>query len=915
MQNDKRKIVAGASRCCWRLGGVFVFSILTLISFYLSSSVTFASESPETIKAIEVEGLSRISKKELTGLICFKVGDVIDRELLKNGIRRAFTKGIFLDVQAEAFPYEGGIKLRYSVKEIPLIEKITVQGNENISDSNIKKIIMYKEGEDFREEYLDRTRMALLDFYERKGFPAATIKINVENTKKTSAVNIHINIHEGPPLIIKKIDAPDDIKAALRISEGRIFDRDIVDQELKRLENYLERQDYIHPVVGPYEFVDGDLIIPVIKGQRLDLYFKGNLSVSTKKLKNEMPFFEDQAVSDESVQEAIDRIRDLYKSEGYYHAQIAAGVQSEKDLIKITFIVHEGKKVILKKIDFQGSSLAPDVIKKIMPLEEEKPYNENILDASREAILRFYNALGYLKTDITGIEKKFQKDGTELELIFNIKEGPQTKIKTIKIDGNKNIGTREIMKVLRLREGKLYNTIDIGDARYRILSLYNAHGYLDAIVDVESEIDEDKAFITFRIKENKPSVVGKIIYRGNLKTKLKIIQRELTLNEGDPINYDELLKTKQRLYKLGIFNSVSIDTLEPIKIGEDRLQRDVLVTLKEGNAGTFEISLGYGDYEKFRGALDINYRNIGGYNRQAGFRTEVSSVDQRFVFSFKEPRLFNDPNLPLSVLLTKENKRSVNLDTNEVFYKIDRTSLLLSVEREIKKNWKANLSYEYSFVDTKDVQPGVILSKEDTGTLAIGSVSTALFYDNRDDPFDPSSGSLQGIVLKFASRVFLSESEFIKGTVQSSWYFRLARKVVFAFSLRGGAAYSLDHIKELPLIERFFLGGRSTVRGYNNDTLGPKGTDGNPTGGNIFALANGEFRFSVKKGFGFVTFLDTGNVWKLAENMDAKLKYTAGVGLRYKTPVGPVRLDYGYKLNKEKGESSGEVHFSFGQAF
>lgn len=886
--------------------------ILFLTSYILLPTFSYASD---VIKAIEVEGLSRISKKELISIICFKVGDVIDREVLKNGIRRAFLKGIFFDVQAESVPYKDGIKLRYSVKEIPLIEKINVEGNKNMSGRDIKKVVLYKEGEDFREEYLDRVRTDLLDFYKRKGFPAAAVKINAENAKRISAVNIYINIDEGPPLIIKKIDAPDDIKAMLRIKEGSIFDRDIVNQELKRLENYLERQNYIHPVVGPHEFVDGNLIIPVSEGQKLELYFEGNLSVSTKKLRNEVPFFEDQSVSDESIQEAIDRIRDLYKSEGYYHAQIAAGVQSENDIIKITFIVFEGKKVILKKIGFQGISLAPDVIKKIIPLEEERPYNENILDASREAILRFYNALGYLKTDITGIEKKYQNDDTELILIFNIKEGPQTKIKTIKIDGNKIIGTPEIMNILHLREEMPYNVIDIGDARYRVLSLYGTHGYIDAQVEVESEIADDKAFITFRIKENKPSVIGKIIYRGNRKTKLRIIEREFTLNEGDPINYEELLKTKQRLYKLGIFNAVSIDTLEPRKVGEDQLQRDVLVTLREGNAGSFEVSLGYGDYEKFRGALDINYRNIGGYNRQTGFRTEMSSVEQRYVFSFKEPRLFNDPNLPLTVLLTRENKRSVNLDTNEVLYKIDKTSLLFSVEREMKKNWKASLSYEYSLTDTKDVKPGVILSREDTGTLAIGSVSTALFYDNRDDPFDPSTGSLHGIVLKLASKEFLSESEFIKGTLQSSWYFPLAKKVVFAFSLRGGAAYSLDHIKELPLVERFFLGGRSTVRGYTNDTLGPKGSDGNPTGGNIFALANSEFRFSLKKGFGFVTFLDTGNVWRLAENMDAKLKYTTGVGLRYKTPVGPVRLDYGYKLNREKDESSGEVHFSFGHAF
>ena len=209
----------------------------------------------------------------------------------------------------------------------------------------------------------------------------------------------------------------------------------------------------------------------------------------------------------------------------------------------------------------------------------------------------------------------------------------------------------------------------------------------------------------------------------------------------------------------------------------------------------------------------------------------------------------------------------------------------------------------------------MILSKEDTGTLEISSISPSVFYDTRDNPFDPSSGSLQVFVVKYASEAFLSEAEFIKGTIKSSWFVKLFKPVVFAFSLGGGAAYGLDESEEIPLIERFFLGGRTTVRGYSNDTLGPKGKNDNPTGGNMFALTNWELRISVFKGFGLVTFLDAGNVWRTADEVDDELKYTIGTGLRYNTPVGPVRIDYGHKMNKESGDSSGEVHFSFGHAF
>ena len=231
------------------------------------------------------------------------------------------------------------------------------------------------------------------------------------------------------------------------------------------------------------------------------------------------------------------------------------------------------------------------------------------------------------------------------------------------------------------------------------------------------------------------------------------------------------------------------------------------------------------------------------------------------------------------------------------------------------KGLKVGINYEYSFTDTTDVQPDVILSKEDTGTLGIGSISTSLFYDTRDNPFDPTSGSIHGIILKFASVAFLSETEFIKGSFLNTWFFPLHKKVVFAFSLKGGIAYSYDETEELPLIERYFLGGRTSVRGYKPDELGPKGANGSPTGGNVQALTNGELRFLLGKGIGLVTFVDAGNVWRTIDEVRSDLKFTVGAGLRYKTPVGPIRVDYGHKMDREAGESAGEVHFSFGHAF
>ncbi len=875
----------------------------------------------DEIKAIEVEGVSRIEKEELIDMICFRIGDILDKKIFKDGIKRAFKKGIFLDIKAETEPYESGIKLKYIVKEIPIIRHVTMRGNKLISKRKIKKFFIFKEGEGFKEGYLDKAKSELINFYSRKGFPDARVTLNIEKDRSRDNVDITVHIEEGEPLIIRHIIIPPDVQNIIRISEGDIFDRDQVETAIKRLKNYYKGEKYYKPLVGSYEFKDGDLIIPVEPGPRLEVAFKGNEVFSSKELLKYVPFFEDEEVNSELIEEVAKSIKERYQGKGYYYAQVAGGIEREEDLIKITFFIFEGRKVYLREIHFEGINIFPHAIKAVMPLEENKVFDETLLDTSKESIIRFYNALGYLHAYVTEIKKDFIRQGDELNLVFVIHEGPQVIIKEINITGNKDVSTPAILNVLSVKKEAPYNETDIEDARYRLLSFYSRYGYIDARVEIESVIDADRASVTFKITENRPYTIGKIIIRGNEKTKDKIIRREFDIKEGEPYNYEAVLKTKQRLYRLGLFDDISIEPLKRTysKPSSGELEevytQDVLVDLKEGNPGAVEIGLGYGDYEQLRGFLDIGYRNLGGYNRQIGLRTELSSVKKRLVLNFREPRLFNRP-LPLNVSLTKENIRSINLDTKDLLYKIDRLSLLVGTEKEFTRHLKAGLNYEYSLVETTDVKPGIILSREDTGTLGIGSISPSLFYDTRDNPFDPTKGSLNGIVLKYASSLFFSETEFIKAVLQSSWYFQLRKGLIAAFSLKGGLARSFGASGELPLVERFFLGGRSTVRGYTQDTLGPKGTGDVPTGGNAFALVNTEIRISLGKGFGVVTFVDAGNVWQKTSDMESGLHYTAGLGLRYNTPVGPIRVDYGHKLNRERREeSSGEIHFSLGHAF
>jgi outer membrane protein insertion porin family len=628
-----------------------------------------------------------------------------------------------------------------------------------------------------------------------------------------------------------------------------------------------------------------------------------------------MLFIEEREVSDETVAEAVNRIKGLYENLGYYYAGVAASVERDKE-IKVSFFINEGERVYLNKITFDGTSVSDKALKQLLSIKAGKHYDDSLLIEDREALRIFYNSLGYISMKIVDVKKEFKNDGGNLNLHFIINEGSKVTIDSIEIAGNKSIDTEEIKEAIRIESDAPYNLVDIGNARLSIMSLYRSRGYADVTAKIESTIKGEGARLKFLISENQPYIIGKIILQGNRKTKAKIIRREFTFEEGDSYNYDELLKVKQRLYRLGIFNEVSIDAVSTGVSIEGKSVSDIVVSLKEGNAGAIEFSAGLGDYEGFRGMIDISYRNLGGYNREIGLKTKKSSIEERYLFYFREPWFLNKPNIPLKVFLIKEDTRAINIDTRDVLYKIEKLGLLIGVGKAISNKLKLNLDYEYSLTETTDVDEGVILSKEDTGTLGISSISPSLHYDTRDNPFNPVSGSFNSIVLKIASNAFLSESGFIKTTFKSSWFFQVYKDIIFAFSLGGGTSFSFEGTKELPLIERYFLGGGTTVRGFENDMLGPKGQNDSPTGGNVFALLNSELRWPLGKGIGLVTFVDGGNVWETIDDIDDRdLRYTAGGGLRYKTPVGPVRVDYGHKISRRENESAGEVHFSFGHAF
>lgn len=863
---------------------------------------------------INVNGLHSLSPDEFIDILAIYEG----KEAFRQAIKRAFSIGIFEDIEIKC-DTDDCLEVNVNVKEKPIIKKIKFFGNHHFSQSELSKQLAVETKQRLNAFKLRQSISNLKHYLALRGFDNASVQAQVNYLNPPSPtsldyVQIDIFITEGKPKLIQNVVVNDPfalIYERIPFDKGSVLDL-IQMQELKhKLNDYLKK----HKIAGrELDFViDNATVYVDLSGAfYLDITFTGNSYLSKDTLLNELPFFKDASTLEDTIYEAKEKMRQLYVKNGFLDVQIVPVLFRGSDNLtyELNFYIDEGNQYNISNITLVGNTLPTDKLLDFVGIKEGDIYDKAYIQHSPVIMKELYSSLGYLNADIALKEEILPEQ--KLKLTYLIKEGMKYVIQDIVIEGNSAITTPEILKQIPIKISAPHNDFDISMSRRKILELYEQIGFVNATVKVQTSFTDNLSTVRFDILEGTQSFFGKTLIAGNVDVKPEVIKRQLKNTEGEPFNISTVLKDRQNLYRLGLFDEVEYSILT----NEHTNTKDVLYTLTEGKHGAVELSIGYGEYERLRASAEISHKNISGLNRLASLRTELSSIEQRLIGTFVEPYFLNaKTSLKSSLLL--EHRKERTIDHKSIRYTIDKISANIGIDKQLSDALKCEVYYEASVVNTYNIKPDIVLSREDTGTLLISAIRGSLIYDKRDNVFEPKSGFLTGIGAKYASKYLMSETDFYKVSMYFNNYQSLARRVVLGLSFKSGFAKGLDETKELPIVERFFLGGRNSVRGFAQDDLGPKGALTNtPTGGNAFISVSTELRGSVYKGFGLVVFVDGGNVWQKTNNVDiSNLRYTAGAGLRYNTPVGPFRLDYGFKLHPLRGESKGELHFTLGHAF
>ncbi|HOW42260.1 MAG TPA: outer membrane protein assembly factor BamA [Candidatus Omnitrophota bacterium] len=638
--------------------------------------------------------------------------------------------------------------------------------------------------------------------------------------------------------------------------------------------------------------------------------------------------FLDQLNLDDDVR-AITR---AYERKGYNQIQVThtSDVDLATNKARVVFKIIEGKKKRIKVIYVEGNNTFPDNrILKLIKTKKAWLFNPGILkdDVFSEDIDRiksFYQREGF--TDVTvDSEMKTDPRGRFWYISLKIQEGKRYYVGTLTVKGNVDVPEQLILsKVEQSLPDKIFSADRLDEDIMSIQSVYFDRGYIAARVDPATSLNPEtgKVDIQLQVQENEIAYVNKINIRGNIKTKDLVIRREMRIKPGERFDGDKLRRSKERLQNLGYFEEVSYDTEDT---GEPN-KKDLIVDVKESKTGAFSFGGGYSSVDNLVGFLEVEQKNFDwknwpyftGAGQDLKARASFGSYSQGYELSFTEPWMFDYP-VSFGFDLYKHSREREE-DTG-YGYDEDVTGGDLRLGKELSEYVRANLTYTYDTIKITNISTDATQDlKAEEGTNQVSSMEFGLSFDNRDNVFDPTRGDLLTGSMQVAGGPFGGDKEFWKFFGRESHYLKLFKRAVVEFKGRVGLADTYEDSERIPIYERFFAGGAYTVRGYRERKVGPvDSVSGDPLGGEALLVGNIEYLYPVVNFMKLALFYDVGNVWSRSSDLGSGgFKSSYGFGMRLKTPIGPVMLDYGIPLNKESGrdkKDSGRFHFSMSHGF
>jgi outer membrane protein insertion porin family len=922
--------------------------------------------------ALLIEG-RETSDPLLTQVVETRVGEPLSMAQVRESVTHLFSLGRFEDVRVDAALDGGRVALRYELSPVHPVTKVALSGDikaAGVDAGELRRALADRYGATpavGRAADMSRTVEELL---RELGYLHPRVTPHAELAHDPDRATLVLAIEPGPRTEIGSIDitgapsvpAPELLKQ-LRIAKGAPYRRDALSARIDSFVEGRRRKGYYEAKVTPaVQLTDDDrvahLTLTVDPGPRVRVVFTGDALPSDKRIEL-VPIEREGSADEDLLEDSSNRIEEYLRTQGYRDASAPHTRESSDGELQIAFNVRKGRLYQLADIEISGNTSMP-VADFAAALREHagEPFSSAKVDADVATIEEAYRRRGFAAARAqSAVSMPPVAAGTAavpVTVRIVVTEGARTIVGSVTIEGDRAIPDAQLRPRLRLQPGAPYFESLLAADREAVAQSYQNLGYQSATVDAAPNYSADRTRVdpVLTVHEGPQIFVDHILIVGNVRTNAGTIEHALNLKTGDPLGTSAINDAQARLAALGLFRRTIINELPHGGAN----QRDLLVTVEEAPAST----IGYGggfEVQQIvtsdaqgvaatslefapRASFELGRRNLFGKNRSANLFASVAEhlkplpAEYQLLGTYREPRLF-DTAADAFVTATIEQ-------VHRTSFNFTQKSATATVARHLTREISASVSYQVQKTNVFDEQVAAdqLLIDRVFANVLLSSFSGSVIRDTRSDAVDPRAGQYVSANTQIAGRSIGSAVGFAKSFFTAEAFRTLPRSngIVFAADARLGLATGFPQldpsgaiIRDLPQSERFYAGGDTTVRGFVLDTLGVRHTpalagdtideNGFPKGGNALVILNAELRAPIWGGLGVVGFVDTGNVFARAVDIDLGLVRTAvGFGIRYKSPIGPLRIDVGFKVHPETfgpGQREGltALHISLGQAF
>jgi len=944
---------------CVIIAGLLV-SIASAIPVCFGQGVADQSGWGRSVVAVRLESDADLKAEDFAGEIVQKVGEPLDASKVELSLRNLYATGRFQELRADVEPQGAGVELIFVAIAQVYVGVVRVEGAPaSFNAESLAGATRLRLGQALNEDDLARAEQHLAATLADDGYHDAKIKHEVRRDPETQEAEVLFTVVPGRPALLTTVEfvghpmvPTQRLRAVARWRAGHRLTSDRLERGLFRIHQYYINHRHLQAYaniqrreVDPTHRTE-KLVIEVEAGPVVKVEVRG-ARISLAKRKELLPMYSEGIVDDAAVDEGQRNLEDHFERLGYFSAKAdgRCTVRPDTPEIDITYTMQLGPEGEFEGYNFTGNhavpadDLAPNlsIQARDFPFVWRGTFSHVLLDRDVKTLTTYYQSRGFLDVRVKPrLNDRYGDQPNHLFVTFEIDEGPETRVGELTLEGVDAEMQKSITAILAIRSGQPYSPARAQTGRESILGYLADHGYSHASVNLKasSPAPTHTVNLKYEITAGQQERIQRVILIGNRHTREGVVRRELVFHQGEPLSQTKILESQRRLYDLGVFSQVQIAPQAPESPETEKL---LLVKVDEGQRWTVGYGFGVeaqrlgsntpqGQFKASpRASLDVTRIDVGGRDQTFSLRGRLSNLEKTAAIDYLIPHLPARRDLGLRLGGLFDKSRDV------ATFSAERDEASVSVEKHFSPT--ALLVGRFAFRHVL-VDPSTLKISPDQIPLAsrparIGMLEASYINDRRDNPADATRGSYTLVDAGVSALSFGSQANFLRFSGQNSTYYALGRHLVFARDTRIGIESPYGGLQkvvipgtstqpaqifytyQIPLPERLFMGGSETHRGFSINQAGPRDPlTGFPIGGNALFLNTFELRVRIQQDrLGLALFHDAGNVYsssrmmrllKVRQNSPTDLDYTShaiGMGVRYKTPVGPLRFDVGYNLN------------------